>query len=327
MTDAAARRRRRADPRVFVGWVIAAVCLFVVLRRLDLATLARQLQHASLRWALAAVACDVASYAVQGCRWSVLLRPTGYLSPFHATQAIYAGLFVNEVMPLRAGEIVRAFVAARSLSRPLARVLPSMVVERLLDGACLAVGIAGLAFFVPLPKRVVAAEELLVIAVAVTAIVLGFVVRGRGDDAAQPDASRPGLRARLADATSGLAGIGPLRTSVAALLSVLFLGLQGLAIWAALHAFGIPLGIEAGVGTALVLRLGTAVPAAPSNLGTYQFATILALRLFGVDATSAAAFSLTGFALLTAPLWAIGTTALAAAGLDLAQVRGRLQAQ
>jgi uncharacterized membrane protein YbhN (UPF0104 family) len=246
----------------------------------------------------------------------------GPLSPFRATQAIYAGLFVNEVMPLRAGELVRAFVAARSLARPIGAVLSTMVLERLFDGACLAAGVAGLALFVPLPKSVLEAEEVLVLAVAAAAVAVGLVVRSRrGDEADDAGESPPGLRARLADATSNLARIGPVRASGAALLSALFLALQGLAIWAALHAFGIALGLEAGLGVALVLRLGTALPAAPSNLGTYQFATVLALRIFGVDSARAAAFSITGFALLTAPLWAIGMTALAAAGLDLARVR------
>jgi uncharacterized membrane protein YbhN (UPF0104 family) len=316
--------RRGVDARVVAGWAVASICLLVVLRRLDLRTLVAQIRDASPAWAALAVLADVASYATQGTRWSVLLRGLGDLSPLRATQAVYAGLFVNETMPLRAGELVRAFVAARRLERSIAAVLPSMVVERLLDGAGLAAGIAAIAALVPLPRSVVEAEEALAILVGAAAIGLGVVARRHGRRSAEPPGRPAGLRAGVTDALAGLARIGGTRVAVAAVLSALFLGLQGLSLWAALRAFGIAVSPLAGLGVALVVRLGTAVPAAPSNLGTYQFATVLALRLFGVDAARAAGFSIAGFALLTAPLWALGMAALAGTGLTLSRVRAGL---
>jgi hypothetical protein len=71
----------------------------------------------------------------------------------------------------------------------------------------------------------------------------------------------------------------------------------------------------------LVVHLGTALPNAPGNVGTYQFFCVVALTLFGVDKAVAAGFSLVVFVLLTAPLWAIGALAFSRSGLTLGRVR------
>lgn len=71
----------------------------------------------------------------------------------------------------------------------------------------------------------------------------------------------------------------------------------------------------------LIVHLGTMLPNAPSNVGTYQFFTVLGLSLFGVDKTTAAGFSLVVFVLLTAPLLLAGFFALHQTGLTQRKIR------
>ena len=46
--------------------------------------------------------------------------------------------------------------------------------------------------------------------------------------------------------------------------------------------YGLALSFWHGTAVLLIVRLGTAVPSAPSNVGTYQFFTIVGLTMFGV---------------------------------------------
>ena len=71
----------------------------------------------------------------------------------------------------------------------------------------------------------------------------------------------------------------------------------------------------------LIVHLGTMVPSAPSNIGTYQFFCVAALTLFGVGKTEAAGFSLVAFAILTLPALVIGFIALARTGMTLASIK------
>jgi hypothetical protein len=71
----------------------------------------------------------------------------------------------------------------------------------------------------------------------------------------------------------------------------------------------------------LLVRLGTAIPNAPANIGTFQFFVAAGLTFFGVDKTTAAAFSMAVFLILTVPLWLIGFFALSRTGLTLNAIR------
>ena len=83
----------------------------------------------------------------------------------------------------------------------------------------------------------------------------------------------------------------------------------------------IDLPLRAGAIVLLTVRLGTAIPNAPANVGSSQLFTVLALSMFGVEKTVAAGFSIVYFLTLTAPLWAIGLFAISAAGMNLSTLR------
>ncbi|MDP2999455.1 MAG: lysylphosphatidylglycerol synthase transmembrane domain-containing protein, partial [Bryobacterales bacterium] len=87
----------------WLGYLVGAVCLVWVLHDIQPAELARDWKTIQWGWIWLAVAFDILSYLSQGWRWELLLRPLGRISVLKTTQAIYAGLFTNEVLPLRFG--------------------------------------------------------------------------------------------------------------------------------------------------------------------------------------------------------------------------------
>ncbi len=133
MSPSAQRRLRAA-----AGYAVGAACLVWVLHGIRPAELARDLAGLRWEWLIPAVALDILSYVLQGVRWRLLLATLGRLSTQETTEAIYAGLFASEVLPLRAGELVRAYLVARRLGKEMLSVFPSMAVERLFDGIWLA---------------------------------------------------------------------------------------------------------------------------------------------------------------------------------------------
>jgi len=91
-------------------------------------------------------------------------------------------------------------------------------------------------------------------------------------------------------------------------------------------AWGLKLSFWVGAVVYLIVRLGTAVPNAPANVGTYQFFTVVGLTLFGVDKPTATGFSLAVFLVLTIPLWALGLLALRRSGTTLFALRHEINA-
>ena len=327
--DTPTDRSRRQFFKQVLGYLIAAVCLIWVFHNIHMGRFLESMRSIAWGWIPLAVFFDILSYYTQGVRWQLLLRPLGKLSTLKTTQAVYIGLFTNEIIPLRAGEVVRLFLVSRWLSVPLESVIPSLVVERLFDGIWLALAIGVVAIFVTLPKEILGAEEVLgVLVLLLTALFIYLVFR------AQKKASEnhSHLRSRWKSLQMlfsfferlalGICSIGTSRFFFMSFLASLFiLVFQIIALWLLMEAYDLQLSIWAGAVVLLILHLGTAIPNAPSNVGTYQFFTVVGLTLFGVEKTLAASFSVVAFLVLTFPLWAIGLWALWNTGTNLASIR------
>lgn len=271
---------------------VAAAAMGAALRGLEWGSFKAQLRSLDGRWLALAIAFDIASYVAQGLRWRILLEGSTW---FQTTRAIYVGLFLNEIAPLRPGEAVRGWLISRKLGVSLLRVAPTMIAERLMDGLWLAAGVLGALAIAPLP------EQLRWAAWAVVAIAGGLAAVAWIAGRARYEALRvvrSGLTNAWALAASGL-----------------FLGAQGLAYWAVMRASHFETGLAAAIVVMVVVRIGTLIPGAPANLGTHQFSTVLGLSLFGVRQAQAAGFSIVLFTVLTAPLLMIGLGASLNTGL------------
>jgi uncharacterized protein (TIRG00374 family) len=343
---------RRARLRAVLGYALAAACLAWVLRDYDFGDLLRRVAVMNPALVAAAILCDVLSYVCQGARWRLLLRPFGSLSVLRATLAVYAGLFTNEVMPMKPGELVRAYLVSRWMSIRLGTVAASILVERLFDGVWLAAASLAVVIFLPLPRKMVEAGDVFGVAVLILLVLFLFTAFGGGGAAGElatagesglgqtgqvaagsEEQMRSSQRRRLSSSVAAFAArlrvelrsIGRTRGSLSAFaLSSAVMLLQAFSFWLVIRAYGLRLPLAAGAAVFLIVHLGTVMPGAPANVGTYQFFTVLGLTLFGVDKPAAAGFSLVVFTILTVPLWAIGFWSLGRSGLTLFDVRAAL---
>jgi len=325
--DTAGKDVRRYRVQRALVYSFALACLVWVFHNVHPRQLLAAMFIANWGFVALAIIADILTYVLQALRWKLLLAPVGRLSTLRATQGIYAGLFTNELVPLRFGELVRAFLVSRWLSSRFTAVLPSMVIERFLDALWLAVGIALAAIFVPLPKDLVEVGDILGGIVLLAALLfLWMVFRTKKEPERIEHDSSPrvlrGLQRFGLQLASGLRDIGvSRRLYVAALLSAGMLASQVLALWFMMRACRIDLSPVAATIVLLVVRLGTAIPNAPANVGSFQFFTVLALTLFGEDKTIAAGFSMVYFLALTVPLWILGLLAISRTGMSLSTIR------
>jgi uncharacterized protein (TIRG00374 family) len=161
-----------------LGYILALACLIWVFHDIRLGEFYRTFSGVHWIWVVLAMVIDILSYVVQGVRWKLLLRGKGRLSLLRVTQAIYVGLFTNEILPLRIGELVRSYLVSRWLSKDLMSIFPSIAVERLMDSVWLSVLIGLSAFAVPLPDRLIESEKILGAVVLIgTGLFLYLVLR------------------------------------------------------------------------------------------------------------------------------------------------------
>jgi len=320
------QEKRRIRPKTVVVCVLALAGLVWVFHDIRVHPLLAAMAIANWRYVVLAILLDVLTYVLQGLRWSLLLAPVGRLSILKAAQGIYAGLFINELVPLRPGELVRAFLAGRWLSTSFNSILPSIALERLLDGVWVTVGISVAAMFVPLPRALVGAGEALGIIILLATFAFLWIVF-RHQSTRQPEEHEPRsllvskVFSFISQFSDGVREIGfSNRLYSAIALSCGMLVSQILALWFLMHACRIALPLFAAEVAFLIVRVGTMIPNAPANVGSFQFFTFLALRSFGVEKTVAAGFSIVYFAALTLPLWTLGLLSLTGSGVSLSMI-------
>lgn len=309
------------------GYALAGAGLVWVLHDFQFGALRAQVRH--LHWAFVAPAllCDVLGFFCQGWRWQLLLRSSGKISVWRATQALLAGLFISEVTPMSLGELARSSLAARWMEARFAAIFPTVLIERLFDGVWLAIGLGVTALFVPLPEDLIVVRNVLSALVLTGAgALLFFILRqSRRLNTIPPpepaEAAEP-PRSFLAQLGAGLLHIGFRRDFYLSFaLSLCFLLLQALTFWLMLRGYGLRLSFWAGTAVLIIVLIGTALPGPPGNVGTYQFSCVVGLALFGVGKTLATGFSIVVFSVLTIPLVAFGFFALSRSGTTLFHLR------
>jgi uncharacterized protein (TIRG00374 family) len=317
-----------------IGYLLALACLIWVFHDVHPGQVLKTMTGIKWWLILLAVAFDIASYYSQGSRWKFILHPLGRISSLRTTQAIYAGLFTNEILPLRIGELVRMYLISRWISVPFVSVIPSLMVERFFDGIWIALFVGLAALFVPLPKSLLDAEEILSAVVIILTFIIVYLIFHKERILHKKEKTISQKRWKpvqvfssfIEQLASGIREIGISRYFYLSLvISSLILIFQIIAYWLVMRAYGIHLGLLAGAVVLIIVHFGTAIPNAPSNIGTYQFFSVVGLSLFGIDKTIATGFSVVVFIILTIPLWLIGLYAIANTGMSFAAIRNEIK--
>jgi conserved hypothetical protein len=119
-----------------LGTVIAGALLVWALRGVHPGEVLEHLRNAHLAPLLLAVVLATLTYPLRLVRWRLLLRDANG-GPFPAAplwHAIAIGFMANNILPFRAGELVRLLAAARLAGARFSAVLSSVAVERVFDG-------------------------------------------------------------------------------------------------------------------------------------------------------------------------------------------------
>jgi uncharacterized protein (TIRG00374 family) len=326
-------RRFLGVARNIFGYLLAAACLVWAFHGIHFERLVDHIAQINWWWVALGVFFDILSYVFLGLRWHLLLRPVGHVSVLKSTQAIYAGLFLNEVFPMRLGEFARAYLVSLWLRVEFVRIIPSMALERLTEGIWLAAGIGLTAIFVPLPHNLVRSFDILgIIVLGATVLFVFIIIRGKKMSEKRTIPRRP--RSRILQSVASLIGrlgggfrdIGISPALYGAFFCTLgMIGCQAVSFWLIMWAYGIKFIFWVGAAVFLIVLFGTAIPNAPANVGTYQFFCVLGLTIFGVDKTLAAGFSIVVFIILTLPLIGIGFFALGQSGVTLAAIKSKIK--
>jgi uncharacterized protein (TIRG00374 family) len=312
-----------------------------VLHRINLREVWEYARRANPWLLLATVTLATVTFPVRAIRWRLILRDVdGHRFPllplWHATAI---GFMANNLLPARAGEVARAYVATRQLPVRFTTALASIGVERVFDGLVM-LGLMAVAIAAPsFPAHALVGGRSFSAVAASAALAFGAVLLLALLVVHRPAPwltvfgriARRLLPARAAErATHGAEGI-------VAGLTVLksptrFAGVVGwsLVLWLknaaafaiCFHALGLDVPLEAALLLQGIIGFGVAVPSTPGFVGVFEAATLLTLELYGVDSSLAVSYALTYHVTTFIPITVLGLWSLSRLHLRLGELRG-----
>jgi hypothetical protein len=280
--------------RALVGAAISLAALWFVLGGTDLARTGDVLRQADLRWIALAAVFMILDLGFRALRWQRLLRPIAEVRYRPMLGYLLIGYLANNILPARLGELVRSHYLGDREGISRAAALGTVVVERIVDLVAV-VAIASVALLV-LSVRGVVANAVLVGA-AVTALFLVVLAIGivahrlPGMDRIRTVVERyPRVRELARSLQDGLTVAARPRTVGEAILASAASWSMSILAFAAIgQALGIQLSMAQAALIASGVALASAVPAGPSNLGTFELAAQELGKAVGIEQSSALA--------------------------------------
>jgi hypothetical protein len=311
--------RRRGFPKWLIpasGYTLSAVSLIWVFWKFPFAQLSDHLRTMQWNWVAAAVLIEFGVYFMDAWRWQALLKPVGDPSFGMCLQAVFVGVLANDILPAKAGEVVRCFLLSYETDVPLPLSITSDFIIRIMDG--LWIPIVYLIITLQIPTHVDVSRGMWVFtggAVAIALLLLFALFRRQHAHRLVRTKSWAARFHHLLDEVHRLGKWPELRTAM--LISGLYWLLQVLAIWALTRADRFDLSLSAAAFVLVVKCVGTIIPNAPANLGTYQVAVVSALTILLVEKGNAQAFAEIMFVFLTIPIAVGGAVAIVSADIDI----------
>jgi uncharacterized protein (TIRG00374 family) len=285
-----------------LGVLVSAIAIAFIISQFDAGEFVRAMSSARWIYVLLCAILLLVALLPRAKRWQVLLGDA--LPYWRAFNIMNVAYLVNNVLPLRIGEVARMYLATQSEPPvPAFKTLSTVVVERLLDllAVVFLLGFALLAGDVPVPLRTAGGTAAMIALGGFLFLVFLASRRTLAERLMRFFMEHVSILARLKVdrwLASFLDGLTPI-TAPRTLAQVLFWTALswGISVFAGyILMFAFYEGADHLAVTCLYIAsaaFAIAVPAVPGNLGTYELSIIAALTAFGfgTDQAVVAAFA------------------------------------
>jgi uncharacterized protein (TIRG00374 family) len=262
-------------------WIITIAALYLAFRGVEWDLLWGHISGAKIEYLFAALILTIASYWLRAARWP-LLFPDVTLPLLSSWKVLVLGFFMNNILPARAGELIRAHLGAKVIGCGRTLVLATVASERLADGLTISlffvliIGFLGRGNLDP-----AIADNLMYVAYLFAAVAVGVIVvlslRNQLVAILDKVASRLNRRSstyalsRIQMFIDGLSPLrNPSRATRIALWSVVIWGVELGAFAAVSKAFGGGLSLSGTVLFLVAVNFSSLIPAAPGGFGVIE---------------------------------------------------------
>jgi uncharacterized protein (TIRG00374 family) len=294
--------------KFWIGILISVGILYLAFYRIDFRQLLHHLQRANYLYLMPIVVIIFLSMALRALRWGYLLRPIKKIGFHSLFEGMIIGFMANNVLPVRMGDILRAYIIGRSERIRKSASLGTVVVERLFDGFTVLALLMVVLTFIQLPPGSIAFKKglqmggYITMAICGLAFVVLFIIKTQTRWFLKIALffTRPFSWRVTKNGISSIKSFKEGLLSVDSVETMVIAFLYSLVIWAVFaysiylmgFAFGLKLSVSAAVMVLLAICLAMIIPSTPGFIGPYHASVAYALVLYNIPLEKALSFSL-----------------------------------
>ena len=333
--------------QVWIGFAISVIFLGLFFYQTDIADIWEAFKEANYAIALASLPVYFAGIWVRTIRWQYLLRPIVRVSTARLYPVVIIGLMANNLIPARAGELVRAYILGEREKVSKDESLGTIAVDRLFDGLTLVpmllivVAFVGSSEQFPLPAvdwtinlvQLAVVMSVLFGGALALLVVLAFslAARNKADELITkltPERFKSSVEGLAHSFFDGLNALrSPVDMSVAWVMSAISWLLEATMYYLVGIAFGIDVGFEHYLLATAAANLAIAVLASQGGIGPFELVTKQTFIAAGVATGGAEAYAIGLHALVLLPVIVLGLYFLGTMNLSLGEMFRRSTAR
>lgn len=280
--------------KIFVGFVFSAVLIFLTLRQVDFRESFELIKNADYYTLIPGVIIYAFTYFLRSIRYYFMLLPvkkTGVLRNFPYTML---GFFMNNVVPLRLGEVIRAKVTGERLGVSRSSVFGTIVIERLIDVIIFVLFFFVIMMVMPFPEFI--KKSFYVSGVIFSAALIILFLMSENEKRALGLISKIPLPRKAKESllkftdkfTDGLIILRkPKIFGAVFVLSALIWVCESLFLVITASACAIKISVIGGIFVVIIIGIGAIIPTAPGYIGAFEFMGVTALSALSVDKDAA----------------------------------------
>ena len=321
-----------------LGIMISVVIVGVLVFNLDFKEFSREVASFEFKFFPILLVLMLMANFFRSLRWRIILPIQERVSILHLFEGIIVGFTASYLLPLRAGELVRAFYISKIEKVSFSGAFASVVTERVFDILTVLGALAICVGYMPSVPAIVSigAKSIGVFALVVTAMIVVAYVAPRailrlaylfckkltGRSFSSLSRKVVGTTREFISGLQGLSGVKDLLMVIIYSIAVwlCYVGFYALFV----SAMGAEGTVLMGAVLTVSIALAIAAPSAPGFIGTYQAGCVIALTtIFGFNQAFSVAYSVITHFMQACVTILIGFFFLTRRGTSLAELLSR----
>lgn len=269
--------------------------IYLCVRNIDFKQSISLLKNADIKLIIIGIVIYISSYLIRSYRWDYILAPLKKMKLFKSFYYLVFGFFMNNILPLRLGEFVRAIVAGNKLQISRSGVFATIVVERLMDIIIFIISFFLIALFVPnIPNWL--QKSFIACAIIFGIMFVILFVMSKDEEKFLKLLYKFHLPIKLTDIiksifikfASGLKFFQNKKLFITVFIaSIIIWIIEAYAYKTLFLAFGLHISVIQCLFVIVTTGIATMLPTAPGFIGAIESVGMITLGIFGIDGTIA----------------------------------------